>query len=94
MMKKKKIIKTFGYRGSKYNLIHTIRDYTPENIKELKVYDVFGGSGVVGVNLSDDIIYNEPNIKVNALFGWLICKPREELIKDITQAYKDLDFDH
>lgn len=79
-----------NYTGNKYNLLPQILPLFPADIKTF--YDLFGGSGTVGVNIeADKIVYNEYNKLVYELVEYIAtCDVDEELkeIDEIILQYK------
>lgn len=88
---KEKLIKSpLNYTGNKFNLLEQILPLFPNNINVF--YDIFGGSGTVGVNINaNKIVYNEYNKFIYELVEYIgTCNVEKELIEidNIIQQYK------
>lgn len=71
-----------NYTGNKYNLLPQILPLFPDNID--RFYDLFGGSGTVGVNINcNKIIYNEYNKFIYELVQYIGTCNVEQEIKEI-----------
>lgn len=90
-MKYNNLIKSpLNYTGNKFNLLPQILPLFPKNIN--RFYDIFGGSGTVGINVNaNKIIYNEYNKFIYELVKYIsTCDVDEELkkIDSIINEYK------
>jgi DNA adenine methylase Dam len=87
---KEKLIKSpLNYTGNKFNLLEQILPFFPNYINTF--YDVFGGSGTVGVNINcNKIVYNEYNKFIYELVQYISeCNAENELqeIHNIINKY-------
>ena len=70
---------SFHYMGTKIKLLPQIYPYFPKNIHTF--YDVFGGSGVVSMNLNaDKYVINDLNDHVHNLYELFKTKTADEII--------------
>jgi site-specific DNA-adenine methylase len=89
-----KIIQPYHYTGNKARQIKQIIEEMPEGCPN-KIYDVFGGSGVVGLSAAyqykTDLVYNDFSPQISKLFSDLVVDlfgqtDSEELRKVITET--------
>lgn len=80
------------YMGNKYDLLPNLLTYFPKKEKVKQFVDLFGGSGVVSLNVPyDNIIYNEINHNIfNLLHKILNTKP-EKTINHIKNRVGEFD---
>ena len=80
------------YMGNKYELLYNLMMYFPKKDDVNQFYDLFGGSGVVSINVPyKDVIYNEINHNVVELLK-LFQKYSANDIKDhIAKRIKEYD---
>lgn len=72
------------YMGNKYDLLDDLLAYFPKKEEVDTFIDLFGGSGVVSLNVPyDNVRYNELNENIFELFKTLIEKPYDEIINHI-----------
>lgn len=80
------------YMGNKYELLPNLLTYFPkkENVKQF--IDLFGGSGVVSLNVPyDNIIYNEINHNITNLFKTLIETEPSKTIGHISKRIEEFE---
>lgn len=80
------------YMGNKYDLLQNLLTYFPkkENVKQF--VDLFGGSGVVSLNVPyDNIIYNEINHNITNLFKMLIETEPSKTIEHISKRIEEFE---
>ena len=92
--KKQKIIEhstepLFAYSGNKLRLLPELKVWFPKNISCF--IDLFGGSGVVGINSNaDKIVINDNNTFLYGILNGVVSIPAQDgwtLIEDIIQKY-------
>ena len=72
------------YMGNKYELLPNLLTYFPKKETVDEFIDLFGGSGVVSINvLTENITYNEINHNITNLFKMLIETKPNEIINHI-----------
>jgi len=78
------------YMGNKYDLMENLLMYFPKKENVNQFIDLFGGSGVVSINVPyKNVTYNELNHNIVNLFKMLIDTPYEEVIKHIKSRMKE-----
>lgn len=78
--------------GNKYNLLNDLLMYFPKKEEVKEFIDLFGGSGVVSLNVPyDNIIYNEKNHNIVNLLKVIIETDPEQIIKHITKRIEDFE---
>ena len=79
--------------GNKYKLLKYILPLFPDNIENF--YDLFGGSGVVSINVSaKNKYYNEINENVYNLFKMFQDNKPEQLDEYISSKIKEFNIKH
>lgn len=80
------------YMGNKYNLLDDLLMYFPKKEEVKEFIDLFGGSGVVSLNVPyDNIIYNELNSNIINLIKVIIETEPEQVIKHITKRIEEFE---
>lgn len=80
------------YMGNKHDLLDSLLMYFPKKEEVNQFIDLFGGSGVVSLNVPyDNIIYNEKNHNIVNLLKVLIETEPEQVIKHITKRIEDFE---
>ncbi len=93
MEKNKYIFSPIYYMGNKYKLLKYILPLFPDNIENF--YDLFGGSGVVSINVSaKNKYYNEINENVYNLFKMFQENKPEQLDEYISGKIKEFNIKH
>ena len=93
MDKNKYIFSPIYYMGNKYKLLKYILPLFPDNIENF--YDLFGGSGVVSINVSaKNKYYNEINENVYNLFKMFQDNKPEQLDEYISSKIKEFNIKH
>ena len=93
MDKTKYIFSPIYYMGNKYKLLKYILPLFPDNIENF--YDLFGGSGVVSINVSaKNKYYNEINENVYNLFKMFQDNKPEQLDEYISGKIKEFNIKH
>ena len=93
MDKTKYIFSPIYYMGNKYKLLKYILPLFPDNIENF--YDLFGGSGVVSINVSaKNKYYNEINENVYNLFKMFQDNKPEQLDDYISGKIKEFNIKH
>lgn len=93
MEKNKYIFSPIYYMGNKYKLLKYILPLFPDNIENF--YDLFGGSGVVSINVSaKNKYYNEINENVYNLFKMFQENKPEQLDEYISSKIKEFNIKH
>ena len=93
MDKNKYIFSPIYYMGNKYKLLKYILPLFPDNIENF--YDLFGGSGVVSINVSaKNKYYNEINENVYNLFKMFQENKPEQLDEYISGKIKEFNIKH
>ena len=93
MDKNKYIFSPIYYMGNKYKLLKYILPLFPDNIENF--YDLFGGSGVVSINVSaKNKYYNEINENVYNLFKMFQDNKPEQLDEYISGKIKEFNIKH
>lgn len=93
MEKTKYIFSPIYYMGNKYKLLKYILPLFPDNIENF--YDLFGGSGVVSINVSaKNKYYNEINENVYNLFKMFQDNKPEQLDEYISGKIKEFNIKH
>lgn len=78
--------------GNKYELLDNLLTYFPKKETVNEFIDLFGGSGVVSINVPyENITYNELNHNITNLFKMLIETPPKEIINHI--KHRVIEFD-
>ncbi len=78
------------YMGSKYRLLKYITPLMPNGIKTF--HDVFGGSGVVSLNVNaEGINYNESNYEIYSLFRVLMDNDKDCILNHYIDRTKQFD---
>lgn len=73
-----------NYTGGKYKILDQITSYFPQNIN--RFYDIFGGGGNVGVNMTyNKIVINDINANVIDTLSILKVKKKQELLREINE---------
>ncbi len=80
---KDSIVKSpLNYPGNKVKVLTQFKSYFPKEIKTF--YDVFGGSGVVGVNSTAlNINYNDISVPLVNLMKYLYLNPIESIVEKV-----------
>jgi DNA adenine methylase Dam len=77
-----------NYTGNKYNLLPQILPLFPTEINTF--YDVFGGSGTVGINIeAKEIVYNDTNTYLSELIRFFYECNLEETMQNIHKTIKE-----
>lgn len=72
------------YMGNKYELLPNLLTYFPKKETVSEFIDLFGGSGVVSINVPyENITYNELNHNITNLFKMLVETEPKEIINHI-----------
>ena len=80
------------YMGNKYKLLDNLLTYFPKKETVDEFIDLFGGSGVVSINVPyEKITYNEINHNITNLFKMLVETPPKEIINHI--KHRVIEFD-
>ena len=80
------------YMGNKYELLPNLLTYFPKKETVDEFIDLFGGSGVVSINVPyENITYNEINHNITNLFKMLIETKPNEIINHI--KHRVIEFD-
>jgi DNA adenine methylase Dam len=80
------------YMGNKYKLLDNLLAYFPKKETVDEFIDLFGGSGVVSINVPyEKITYNEINHNITNLFKMLVETPPKEIINHI--KHRVIEFD-
>lgn len=80
------------YMGNKYELLPNLLTYFPKKETVSEFIDLFGGSGVVSLNVPyENITYNEINHNITNLFKMLIETKPKEIINHI--KHRVIEFD-
>ena len=80
------------YMGNKYDLLDELLTYFPKKEEVDTFIDLFGGSGVVSLNVPyEKITYNEINHNITNLFKILVETPSKEIINHI--KHRVIEFD-
>ncbi len=80
------------YMGNKYDLLDELLTYFPKKEEVDTFIDLFGGSGVVSINVPyDKITYNEINHNITNLLKMLVETPPKEIINHI--KHRVIEFD-
>ncbi len=80
------------YMGNKYELLDNLLTYFPKKETVNEFIDLFGGSGVVSINVPyENITYNELNHNITNLFKMLIETPPKEIINHIKYRMREFD---
>jgi DNA adenine methylase len=80
------------YMGNKYDLLDDLLAYFPKKEEVDTFIDLFGGSGVVSINVPyEKIIYNELNHNITNLFKMLIETKPKEIINHIKHRVVEFD---
>ncbi len=78
--------------GNKYNLLNDLLMYFPKKEEVKQFIDLFGGSGVVSINVPyENITYNELNHNITNLFKMLVETPPKEIINHIKHRMREFD---
>jgi len=78
------------YMGNKYELLPQLMQIFPKNINTF--YDVFGGSGVVSLNVkANNVVYNEINHNVHKLLKIFKEYTSDEIIGHIENRIKEFE---
>lgn len=78
--------------GNKYKLLDSLLTYFPKKETVDEFIDLFGGSGVVSINVPyEKITYNEINHNITNLFKMLVETPPKEIINHI--KHRVIEFD-
>ena len=87
-----KIKSPLFYMGNKYKLLDNLLKYFPKKEEVNQFIDLFGGSGVVSLNVPyDNIIYNELNSNIINLLKVIIETEPEQVIKHITKRIEEFE---
>lgn len=93
-MNKTKFIKSpIAYMGNKYGLLKKIAPLLPKEIDEMRVIDVFGGSGTFALNFGKTAIYNELNEFTKKLVEFSIKNPTK-LMKQCELWFEEYDLNN
>lgn len=80
------------YMGNKYELLPNLLTYFPKKETVSEFIDLFGGSGVVSLNVPyENITYNELNHNITNLFKMLVETEPKEIINHI--KHRVIEFD-
>lgn len=80
------------YMGNKYELLPNLLTYFPKKETVDEFIDLFGGSGVVSINVPyENITYNEINHNITNLFKMLIETKPNEIINHIKYRMREFD---
>jgi DNA adenine methylase Dam len=80
------------YMGNKYDLMQNLLMYFPKKEEVNLFIDLFGGSGVVSINVPyNNVIYNEINNNIVELFKMLIETPYHKIIEHIYERMNQFD---
>lgn len=80
------------YMGNKYELLPNLLTYFPKKETVSQFIDLFGGSGVVSLNVPyENITYNEINHNITNLFKMLIETKPKEIISHIASRIDEFE---
>ena len=79
-----------NYTGSKYRLMGQLLPHLPQGIETL--YDYFGGSACVALNLAEyanEVVYNDRDLNLTNLMEYLYETPEQEIVPAVRAVIEE-----